>query len=325
MIYPWQEKQWQYLMQVHAANRLPHALLFSGTAGLGKVDFTRAFLQYLLCEKKESICQTHYHSPSLSQSVCHACCLLKEETHPNLLLIKPEKQGQAIKIDQIRMINHFAYQSGFHDNYRIIVIHPADSMNINAANALLKTLEEPPLGCLFILISDQAALLPITIKSRCQHIFFPIPEKKMALNWLESENKELLLNIANGAPMLALNLSAPFLDNREKLFESLCLLRKNQGSPLSIALSLAEIDILFILDLIYSWLMDSVKLKLNITIITNQDYNQEISELMLDISIDQIIELIIYLQGIRKNLQEGIHLNKQLLLENLLIRYLDLN
>src|SRR5690606_13775505 len=115
---------------------------------------------------------------------CHACRLVEERTHPDLYWVEPEKAGHAIKVDQIRELGHFISQSGLMNLQRLAVIYPAEAMNVNAANALLKTLEEPAEGAHIILVSHQAGGLPATVRSRCQQILFTKPDKQIAINWL---------------------------------------------------------------------------------------------------------------------------------------------
>ena len=199
MYYPWQAAQWQQIISAERAGRLPHALLLTGTLGLGKSIFADSLVKTLLCaSKKEIYC-----------GKCHPCRLVTGRVHPNILWIEPEKAGAAIKVDQIREVSEFVSQSSLKGHRRFVIINPADDMNINAANALLKTLEEPAHGAMLILISSEAQRMPATILSRCQRFVFPRPEKTMALNWIAQQRKiddaELLLRLSNGAPIARLS------------------------------------------------------------------------------------------------------------------------
>lgn len=158
MIFPWQQKEWELLLK--NKHRLPHALLFTGNEGVGKKQFALTFASLLLCKQ-----------PNDAQPCgnCHACHLLKANSHPDLILIEPETN--IIKIDQIRDAISLANETAQQGGYKIFIINPANAMNINAANALLKILEEPAPSTLFILISTLNSRLPATISSRCH---FPI-------------------------------------------------------------------------------------------------------------------------------------------------------
>jgi len=132
--------------------------LFVGERGVGKKQLALDFSKRLLCSNKAC-------------GHCQSCYLFDAQTHPDLIRIEPES-GQTIKIDQIREVIAFVSQTPSLGGYRIIIIDPARAMNINAANALLKTLEEPTPNTLLILISDSIPRLPATILSRCQKIIF---------------------------------------------------------------------------------------------------------------------------------------------------------
>src|SRR5437867_10551148 len=131
MTYPWHTNQWQQLWRSKNENRLPHALLLSGVVGIGKAKFADDFARALLCRA----------SPDFYCKQCHSCRLMQDRVHPNVVLVEPDGEGHAIKVDQIRGIIDFMNQSSLHGDYRIAIISPAISMNANAANALLKTLE----------------------------------------------------------------------------------------------------------------------------------------------------------------------------------------
>lgn len=152
MKYPWQDKQWQQLWQAKQTERLPHGLLLSGLAGTGKLHFALHFTQALLCSQVSAEgdpCNT-----------CHACRLVMTDVHPNVFRVSPEEEGHAIKVDQIRALAEFIQQSSLQGGFRVAIINPAHSMNISAANALLKTLEEPAEGAILILSPIKADTYP---------------------------------------------------------------------------------------------------------------------------------------------------------------------
>lgn len=320
MIFPWQSEQWKQLARSRQENRLPHALLFTGIAGTGKAKFAYHFSRLLLCQRnsEETNCD------------CHNCRLIAGRAHPNVLWIEPEKAGQAIKVDQIREVSDFINHSSFHDGYRLVVVNPANAMNASAANALLKTLEEPSSGAIMVLVSDQHARLPATILSRCQRIIFPRPKKEAALSWLKLQltdkavNPEWLLNIANGAPFAALRLiEDDTLTVRQELFQALYSLYQKQGDPLALAARTKEVELTGWLDLVLSWLKDLVLLQLtdNQTELINQDYIQEFSELKQKTVLQANIKFMEYVQRLRGQLSLGFNLNKQLVVESVFIKW----
>ncbi|MBV9575417.1 MAG: DNA polymerase III subunit delta' [Gammaproteobacteria bacterium] len=321
-MFPWQKKQWQQLWRSEEADRLAHALLFAGSAGIGKTQFAHHFIKALLCQHRKM-------ADNSACEHCHTCRLMKGRAHPDVLCIEPEKEGQAIKVDQIRELSEFVYQSALKGNKRIVVITPADALNANAANALLKTLEEPALGTYIILISHQAQSLPATVLSRCQRILFPLPNKTEVLPWLKKAlpnetDIELLLRLANGAPLTAVQcLQDDHLILRKTLFAALLLLSQKKESPLQLAASLQQAQPLKLIDFMLTWMMDLIRLQVGCEDIINQDYLKSLLTLTHVHFLQQQASFMVYLQQLRVQLIQGIHLNKQLLLESMLIRWME--
>lgn len=141
--------------------RIAHAYMFCGPEGVGKKKAALIFAQLLNCK-----------SPQEGEPCdkCIACQKIKHYTHPDLLEIEPE--GTSIKIAQIRDLQERAYYKCYEGKFKVIIINDAHLMTMEAANCLLKILEEPPLGTIFILLVQDIAKLPITIVSRCQYIPF---------------------------------------------------------------------------------------------------------------------------------------------------------
>jgi DNA polymerase-3 subunit delta' len=196
---PWMTEDYEQLVTLHASNKLAHAYLFGGQQGLGKEFLAKHFAHFLLCADVKDM------QPC---GQCRNCELINAGTHPDLKLIQPESSNE-IKIDQIRQTIDFVQQTSQRGGYKIVIIRPAEAMNINSANALLKILEEPSSSTLLILVSHQPALLPATIRSRCHNVKFSRPAADKVIPWLESKNihaspKELL-RMANNIPLRALH------------------------------------------------------------------------------------------------------------------------
>lgn len=323
MVYPWQNKQWQQLQQTRQNNSLPHALLFAGLRGTGKAHFAECFMRLQLCQHSGPV----YHS----ECECHSCRLVNGKSHPNILRIEPEKDGGVIKIDQIRNVTEFIQQTSLQGEYRFVVINPANNMNVNAANSLLKTLEEPASGAITILIAEQASHLPATVVSRCQQIYFPAPETNIALQWLthklpDTKNLKLILRLANGAPLAAMQLvQANILAARENLLEILYTLSQMQADPLKSAANMQDMDLVHILDFTLSFIMDLSRYHLtdDVNEVTNQDFIQPLIDLRQRTSLQKIIQYLDYLLRLRGQQQNGINLNKQLMLEGIFIRWME--
>ncbi|CEK10808.1 DNA polymerase III subunit delta' [Legionella hackeliae] len=156
---------WEQFCNSNANQRLPQALLLMGPQHAGLIDFSYNMASVLLCSEATKACGT-----------CKSCRLLSAGEHPDVHLLQPEKSGGTIKIDQIRELQSVAFTSPQLGSKRIIIIHPAEKMNIAAANALLKLLEEPPACLFFVLIAEQVSTVLPTILSRCQQWQFSSQE-----------------------------------------------------------------------------------------------------------------------------------------------------
>lgn len=236
--YVWQQAPWQHLNSLKESGRLPHALLVSGRAGIGKMRLAKAFAARLLCSTSD------VHTAC---GRCKSCHLLEAGTHPDLLWLAPEtdaktgKTAKAIKVDQVRELVDRAEKSAQMGGYRVVVIEPAHLLNVQAANALLKTLEEPGGRTLLMLVTAQPLSLPATVRSRCQQLALPTPERNEALAWLRLEVREdasarLLLDLAEGAPLAALALrDALWFGERERLLKDLAGLCDGRQPALAVA------------------------------------------------------------------------------------------
>jgi DNA polymerase-3 subunit delta' len=199
--YPWQISQWRRLIGQLHGDRLAHGYLLTGEPGLGKKDFAIAAAQLLLCENPEE---------SDPCNACRSCELFKAGTNPDLLTIAPES-SRVIKVDQIRQLTEFANKTSHGKKRKLVVLDRVEALNINAANALLKTLEEPPANTVLFLITANPGRLLATITSRCQRVLFTPPAFSVAREWLigkagQTEGLESLLRMARGRPLSALQL-----------------------------------------------------------------------------------------------------------------------
>jgi DNA polymerase-3 subunit delta' len=178
-ILPWQQPVWQRLLQRFP--QLGHGLLFYGKQGCGKQQFAAQFAKWLLCTEKS-------HQTGCGH--CHHCAWLAAGTHPQLKVISAEFDEKkhsygSIKVDQIREINSFVQQKV--DGWRVLLLYPAENLNTAAANALLKTLEEPGERVVLILISDSALKLPATIRSRLQQFALDRVSLPQAQQYLQQQ------------------------------------------------------------------------------------------------------------------------------------------
>lgn len=247
---PWHDAQWTSIQQRRTAQRLPHALMLTGPAGVGKEQFAARIAAALLCAR-----------PDANGEACGACApcqLFRAGTHPDLRWVAPEEEGKAVRIDAIRdLIAYLSLTSQF-GGYKIAVVTPAERMNSAAANALLKTLEEPAPQTLLVLVCARPGALPPTVRSRCQIIGFGVPDQAQALSWLRQqgvESPETALEAAGGAPLKAREFAVSGgLQLRTQLLEDLQRLADDKGDPIGLAAHYHGQDG----RVMYSWLLSYV-------------------------------------------------------------------
>ena len=178
---PWLADGWRLLAVGLGRGQLPHALLIAGADGLGKRALADALVRAALCEARLP--------DGFACSRCRACLLLAAGSHPDRMQVTfglrdDGKPRSEITVDQIRGLSQRVSLSSQFGGLQPVVIDPADAMNASAANALLKTLEEPTANTVIILVSDRPARLPATIRSRCQRVRVPVPASAQARDWL---------------------------------------------------------------------------------------------------------------------------------------------
>lgn len=201
--YPWQSEAWQQLAQQAQGQRLPHAILLAGPAGIGKVAFATAFMQRILCLTP---------SASMACGECKSCQLLAAGNHPDFHAVAAKEDGKAIGIDQVRELCSQLGQTSQQGGWKTALITPAEAMTVQSANALLKNLEEPPGKTLMVLVSHEPHRLLPTIRSRCQQWRFGVPPVDQTEDWLRQATGAAdvagLLRDAGSRPLLALSLSS---------------------------------------------------------------------------------------------------------------------
>jgi len=228
---PWLEGARQRLRASLAAQRLPHSLLLLSTPGLGAEQLANWISALVLCESLRS-------RPC---GVCASCLLLRSDSHPDSYIVRLEEDAQQIKVDQVRGLIESLSLKSYRGGYKVGVIEGAEALNVNGANAFLKTLEEPTANTVLIMIARPSHRLPATIASRCLRLTLTPPPAEAAIAWLEARARaspkaggeaaaapadaqswDAALSLAGGAPLLALELNSPEIaaldeDMRESL------------------------------------------------------------------------------------------------------------
>jgi DNA polymerase III subunit delta' len=317
-VYPWQVRQWRQLLSQFRQQRLGHAFLLCGSSGLGKYHFAEQFAQLLLCKQPGDYACGN----------CSGCRLWSSQNHPDLLKIVPDEPGKNIKIEQIRQMVDFISKTAQRTGYKIVIIAPAEAMNKAAANALLKSLEEPLGQVLFFLVNHQPGILPATIRSRCQKLHFLAGVE--SCSWLnqqlkDSANPHLLLKIAEYAPLRALDFAGNhYLTIRDQLLKHLLGVVQGTASLLTPVAEYLKQDILMWTEAFISLLTDLLRLKLNVekSLLVNEDCLTSLQSLSKHCNLHSLLELSNKLVSTRQSLQNvQIHLNNQLLVESLLLYF----
>lgn len=314
--YPWLDALWRGLLLRKGEGRLPHALLFSGPSGLGKQHLASGLAQSILCENPLG--------EGTACGQCRSCKLFRAGTHPDYLLIQPEEDKKSIVVDQVRKLDAFQAMKGHYAHGKVIVIAPADRMNINASNALLKTLEEPTAGTVLILSTDRPMTLLATIRSRCQQVVFAPAARSVAGPWLKQQlsgpvDEQSLLAMAADSPLLALEWAdTAYQERREKLFAQLEQIRKG-ADPLTVASEWSAEGKGQTLAWFYSWVSDMIRLKNNpeTATLANPHLRERLQALAERVDLNALFRLL-------ESVQEGIRLlqtqvNDLLVMEALLL------
>lgn len=315
--YSWQMSQWQHLQQLIEADRLPHALLLVGPEAIGKLRFAKALAGYLLCESPGQLAACGH---------CRSCHFQIDASNPDYREICPDEGKRQIGIDQVRSLLNFSGQHAHRDNgKKIVVIHPAEAMNVFTANALLKTLEEPNAGTVLILVSHSSSQLLPTIRSRCVQLRFGVPDATLAESWLrdyvgDGALSKTLLREVGGRPLAA---RQTFDDDglavRQSFDSALSALFDGEKTALQVAEELLDKDILQVLDWWCRRLMDLSRHQLAsqpLVAESWQRFNALPSALVMQ-TLQRGLEL-------RSGFSRGVALNKRLVLETLFLEWVAL-
>jgi DNA polymerase-3 subunit delta' len=309
-ILPWQDANWRQLMHLLDGDRLPHALMLTGLEGTGMRQFARSFAHFLLCESPQSA------SPCGS---CPACELNRAATHPDFLVLEADKPGAAIKVGAVREIVAFGHATAQQGGYRVVLLSPPEAMNLSAANALLKTLEEPGEKTLLLLVSfAPSAVLP-TIRSRCQVLTMSPPQPADSRAWLQqwvaADALELLHDFAPQQPLYALRLESALGDIR-KVAESLIALTEGRGEPLQVASEWMSVDAVQLLSWLYQWL--SAACLLSGAEGQGGDIARRLQRnWMAHSPATKLLDVLDELVQLRRQLMTGANPNRQLMLERI--------
>ncbi|WP_298669240.1 DNA polymerase III subunit delta' [uncultured Haemophilus sp.] len=258
-LYPWLVPTYHKISQTFSEGLGHHALLIKADQGLGAEDLFEALTKHIMCQTPDNAPCDH----------CHACHLMTAHSHPDFHVLASQ-EGKDIGVDQVRAINEVVSQHAQQNGNKLVYIREAERLTEAAANALLKTLEEPRPNTYFLLQAEPSSSLLATIYSRCQVWNVPLPTEAEALTWLSSqfqaETSELLTALAMnlGRPLLALDTLQQGLIEQRKNFLRQFWLFYRRRSPLEILPFFEKERIVQQVDWILAFLSDAIKYKLEI-------------------------------------------------------------
>lgn len=323
-LYPWQKNDWSRLQALR--DRASQGLLFKGVKGIGKLDLALNYAAALLCRQPQT--------NGLACGQCPSCHWFEQGSHPDFRLLQPEsetweveagkKPSRQISVEQIRSLSDFLGLSAHQGGRRVVVIHPAEAMNTNAANALLKSLEEPPAGLLFILVTHKPQQLLPTLLSRCLAFGLAVPDAASAARWLAEQgvkNPADTLAAAGFSPLQALqSASENGADAREKLLRAV---RQPQTLDVfALADALQKTEQVRVVQWLQQWCYDLISQKLTGKLRYHPGDEAAIGQLAATLDPINLARLQKYLQTAKREAQHT--LNPKLFFESLLFTYCQL-
>ncbi|MBS1170207.1 MAG: polymerase subunit delta [Burkholderiaceae bacterium] len=343
-MFPWQLGWWQQWQQMRAS--LPHALLFYGPAGIGKTAFAEHLAQSLLCENALPDGQ--------ACGKCVSCGWFAQYSHPDYRRIRPgaldvaeakeaddadendagdggsdagtkgvKAGSKVIRIAQVRELADFMNISTHRQGRRVVLLYPADALNAESSNALLKTLEEPLPGTVMLLVADNLDGVLPTILSRCRKFPLPMPPREQALAWLREqgvEDADAWLAEQGGAPLAALAMAQT--GRHDELDEFLRqLIRPEVDGVLRAAEKLQKMPAAELIVWLQRWLYDIFSAKYSGRIRYYPRFAREIEMLALRVDADKLLRML-KATSARKAIADH-PLAPRLFIEDMLLDYLE--
>jgi DNA polymerase-3 subunit delta' len=242
------------LAAAHASGRLPHALLIHAAPGVGGEWLATWAAQLALCtESRGAPC-----------GECGACRRTAAGQHPDLISVGLPEDSQQIRIEQVRELSAELALTSHQGGYRVAIISPADSLNRFAANALLKTLEEPPPRTLLALVAAQPSRLPATIVSRCQRIRIRQPSRAQSVAWLTATRGtaewSAVLDVIGEAPFSAAALDPGAIAKLDdEVRRTLAEVHSGRADPVAVAERWSRAELPLRLACLENWLTECIR------------------------------------------------------------------
>lgn len=309
----WLQQNFQRLAVAYQTKKLPHALLLIGEPGDGAYEFCQALTALLMCER----------NGSTACGACKSCLLMKGKNHPDFMHVVPEGKSETIKVDVIRQLTSLFMSTAQLSANKVVWLQNVETMNANAANALLKLLEEPTANSYLILHTATLGRLLPTIRSRCQIHRLQKPNVKEAHAYVSQQcnddHLDVKLDMVNGQPYRAMSVEKTELDawfEREQQFIHL-----TDFTTLAKEINKSELPIL--LRQVLLWIDHAVRVKMNTQ---NQApaISQTMQHLLADVQMVSLFQFRDYIISMIKAMDNRANLNVQLVSEQLSARWQNL-
>ena len=321
--YSWHQHCWDYFVQARTSEHVPHAILLTGENGIGKLALANKMAKSLLCMQPNT-------ETALFEAcdTCQSCKTYDSGANPDYTSVSLLQDKQQIGVDQIRELSEFLNYSRSFNTYRVVLLNPVERMNTNAANSLLKSLEEPARNTVLILIASQLSKILPTIKSRCQILSLATPTKSQSLEWLKLNVPELInpeqkLRMASGKPLFAMDIKVEDIEDRESFMGDLLSVIEDRKSVVEVAKSWEKYDFATLINWQISSLQEMIKLTASGKIDTLDDadkYNKILSQLAKKISTEHKWQL--YQQLINQKHYIHTSVNALMFVESMILLWL---
>ena len=315
-IYPWQNTHWEYVHKLIKSDTLPHAILITGPAGVGKHEFANYLVSSIFCN--------HPLDNGSACGECKSCLLLQAWTYPDFIKLSTDEEKETISVDEVRDLILKLHLTRHFESYKIALIEHADTMNNNAANALLKTLEEPPEKTLIVLVTNSVLELPATIRSRCQTIALTAPNHEEARKWLSNISSEVdwvpLLRVSHDAPLQALKYhETDLLDQRISVIKGFLEIFESNSDPIEISARVESVPLILSFQWIQAVIVDLLRIKgaENPITLENPDFYRSLLALAPRMQVPLLLEYWGIVMERKKIFDKS--LNRRLFIESLMI------
>lgn len=317
--YPWLRSSYEQIIASHQAGCAHHALLIHSLPGMGEQSLIYAISRWLMCQQPDG---------QKSCGHCRSCQLMQAVTHPDHYRLEPETGKSILGVDAIRQLSGKLYEHARMGGNKLIWLLQAEQLTESAANALLKTLEEPPQNSWFLLSCYQPQRIPATLRSRCICWHLAPPDPDYALAWLSRENPapagelQMALRLTGGAPLAALQLLQPqYAQPRQLLCQQLAE-TSHRGDWYRLLAALDNDQVIQHLHWLASLMLDAMKYQQGAANwLVNLDQQPLIQQLAARLSQALLNWLIPALFHCREQLLSVAGLNRELMLAELLLEW----